>query len=238
MKIFNQYELYEFLFNYYSKIFPKKLLLSFISISQKKGFVSFFLPENEDEGEPQNEKWKSKELHIAFVHEMIHVYQQKYGKPSPNYHNKEYAQISEKAGLPTRSIRKPAGKSTGRKIVQTDTPDGNFFQAYYELPFDEIIFRPIPVIDEWSEYHGCVNTHMIERMRKRRVLPFIENTRNNKKQIRKQGQCPSCGKKLRDIRDDEAFCLVCLKTYDEDAYNRIIGRYKEFVFREIGNAEI
>ena len=206
MKVFNQYELYEFLFRYYNdKLFNNELDLSFISISRKKGFVSFFLPENEG-GAEEIEKWKSKEPHIAFVHEMIHVYQEKKETSSPNYHNKDYAQISENIGLPTISIGKPAGKRTGRKIKQTDTWDGMFFLAYNEVILCDIIFQPIPV---------------------------VEKTTAINKQIRDKCHCPNCGKKHRDMKDGEALCLVCLKAYDEDAYNRLLKKYSNFVFREI-----
>ena len=71
------------------------------------------------------------DLFASLVHELCHVLQHHYGKPSrPGYHNREFAVIMLRVGL---SPFGPDGKSVGQHIDQRIMPGGPFEIAANKL---------------------------------------------------------------------------------------------------------
>jgi hypothetical protein len=63
----------------------------------------------------------------TLVHEMVHHWQQFFGKPSRNgYHNKEWAAKMKEVGLYPSSTGQPEGEETGQRVSHYIMPDGVF----------------------------------------------------------------------------------------------------------------
>ncbi len=83
------------------------------------------------------------ELFQTLVHEMCHLWQHEYGKPSRrSYHNKEWADKMESMGLMPSHTGAPGGKRTGQKMADYPIDGGRFFHACvafskagYALPY-------------------------------------------------------------------------------------------------------
>lgn len=74
-----------------------------------------------------------KEILSTLVHEMCHLWQQHFGKPSrAGYHNKEWARKMNQVGLKPISYDRP-GSETGQKVGDEVIKDGVFDKAYAEL---------------------------------------------------------------------------------------------------------
>ena len=70
----------------------------------------------------------------TLVHEMCHLQQHHFGKPSRNgYHNKEWAQMMDAVGLIPSDTAATGGKRTGQKVSHYIEPGGPFDQACQAL---------------------------------------------------------------------------------------------------------
>jgi hypothetical protein len=70
----------------------------------------------------------------TLVHEMVHVWQHAFGKPSGRgYHNKEWAAKMKAIGLQPSSTGMVGGKETGQRMSDCIIPDGAFEQAFARL---------------------------------------------------------------------------------------------------------
>ena len=74
----------------------------------------------------------------TLVHEMTHLEQQEYGKPSKGgHHNMEWANMMQCVGLTPTDTGAEGGKMTGRKVTHMIDEGGPFDVAMSELmPFD------------------------------------------------------------------------------------------------------
>lgn len=83
------------------------------------------------------------ELFQTIVHEMCHLWQHEYGKPSRSgYHNKEWADKMESIELMPSETGAPGGKRTGQKMSDYPVKGGMFYKACvafanlgHQLPF-------------------------------------------------------------------------------------------------------
>lgn len=67
------------------------------------------------------------EILSTLVHEMCHLWQAHYGKPSRNaYHNKEWAEKMQAVGLIPSTTGEPGGKQTGQRVTHYIAPGGPF----------------------------------------------------------------------------------------------------------------
>ena len=74
-----------------------------------------------------------KDILSTLVHEMCHLWQQHFGKPSrTGYHNKEWARKMNQVGLKPISYDRP-GSETGQKVGDEVIEGGAFDTAYAEL---------------------------------------------------------------------------------------------------------
>jgi predicted SprT family Zn-dependent metalloprotease len=67
------------------------------------------------------------EILSTLVHEMVHLHQAHFGKPSRGgYHNKEWAKKMESIGLMPSDTAKPGGKRTGQRVSHYIIEGGQF----------------------------------------------------------------------------------------------------------------
>lgn len=91
------------------------------------------------------------EILSTLVHEMVHLEQFHFGKPSrAAYHNREWARLMERVGLMPSNTGKPGGKRTGQQTTHYVIPGGLFANAvaarefavpYYDLRSETDITR-------------------------------------------------------------------------------------------------
>jgi hypothetical protein len=75
-----------------------------------------------------------KQICQTLVHEMTHVWQHVFGKPSARgYHNKEWAAKMKAIGLQPSNTGMVGGKETGQRMMDYIIPGGRFEQAYDKL---------------------------------------------------------------------------------------------------------
>lgn len=74
----------------------------------------------------------------TFVHELTHVEQEYYGKPSRNgYHNKEWGRLMERVGLCPSNTGQKDGKQTGQQMSHYIIKGGAFDMACKKLMSEE-----------------------------------------------------------------------------------------------------
>ncbi|MDR0572653.1 MAG: SprT-like domain-containing protein [Tannerella sp.] len=79
------------------------------------------------------------EWHSTLVHEMVHLWQQEFGKPSRvAYHNKQWAEKMESIGLIPSDTGMPGGAKTGQSVSQYINPDGRFAKVFNSLDAAEL----------------------------------------------------------------------------------------------------
>ena len=70
----------------------------------------------------------------TLVHEMVHLWQHVFGKPSAGgYHDREWAEKMKAIGLQPSSTGKPGGKETGPRMMDYPIPGGPFERAFEKL---------------------------------------------------------------------------------------------------------
>lgn len=70
----------------------------------------------------------------TLVHEMAHLWQHHFGKPSRSgYHNKEWAEKMKEIGLMPSNTGAPGGKETGQQMTHYLADGGRYRRAYAEL---------------------------------------------------------------------------------------------------------
>jgi hypothetical protein len=76
-----------------------------------------------------------RETMATLVHEMCHLWQQVYGKPSRGgYHNAEWADAMDRVGLTPSTTAAPGGARTGQKVSHYIAIGGAFERAFEALP--------------------------------------------------------------------------------------------------------
>ena len=75
------------------------------------------------------------EVMATLVREMVHLWQEMYGKPSGNgYYNREWAEKMQKIGLIPSATGLPGGKQTGQGLKHYIEPNGRFERAFRKMP--------------------------------------------------------------------------------------------------------
>jgi len=141
-----QFEMLDDLYQYYNKeLFEGKLPDCMIITSRRKGahgtFTFQMWKNRKDEKNvheisinPDGLDRKDEEWQATLVHEMCHLWQYDFGKPSRgNYHNKEWANKMESVGLMPSTTGEPGGKKTGQGMTHYIIPGGAFITAFNKL---------------------------------------------------------------------------------------------------------
>lgn len=179
------YGLLQFLFDYYNEhLFESMINDCMIVITRKKNVAGYYIPkrwldskkgiESVDElalNPTMFHKYPMTEICQTIVHEMVHAWQQTYGKPSRRgYHNKEWASKMISIGLIPTDTGKPGGKQTGFFMSDYPEKDGKFLketeilinsEVFKDLYFD-INPQLLKLIDESKPLHEQLTNLVIE----------------------------------------------------------------------------
>lgn len=93
----------------------------------------------------------------TLVHEMAHLWQQHFGKPSRNgYHNKEWGSKMDELGLSPSSTGQPGGKRTGQSVSHYIVEGGPYARSAAELLATGLVitWRAIPNGTARSKHSG------------------------------------------------------------------------------------
>jgi predicted SprT family Zn-dependent metalloprotease len=107
-----------------------------------------------------------KEYCQTLVHEMAHLWQHHFGKPTPGYHNKEFAVKMKEIGLMPSHTGHPGGKEIGKKMCDYPIEGGVFETAFAAVPPEMLL----PFI----------------------ALPNEEKKKQSKKKNKAKYTCPMC----------------------------------------------
>jgi predicted SprT family Zn-dependent metalloprotease len=157
-----QFTMLDGLYDYYnSELFDGKLKSCMINMSRKRRANGFFMSRN----------WKNtaKEVqqeiheislnpdyldrpeiawHATLVHEMVHLWQYDYGKPSRSgYHNRQWAHKMEELGLIPSSTGEAGGKKTGQNMTHYIPPTGLFIEAFNRLKEKRLKYVPLSLLE-------------------------------------------------------------------------------------------
>lgn len=93
-----------------------------------------------------------KETLSTVVHEMTHLYQYHFGKPSRGrYHNAEWGQIMERVGLMPSNTGEPGGKRTGDQMSHYIIKAGKFDVCCDELLSEDFKISWMDRFAEWVQ---------------------------------------------------------------------------------------
>lgn len=85
----------------------------------------------------------------TLVHEMVHLWQHHFGKPSRSaYHNKQWAGKMKEVGLIPSSTGEPGGKETGQKVSHYIADEGPFRTACAEFTD---LGHTLPYVERWTD---------------------------------------------------------------------------------------
>ncbi|MEM9043497.1 MAG: SprT-like domain-containing protein [Pseudomonadota bacterium] len=126
----------------------------------------------------------------TLVHEMTHLEQQHFGKPSRSgYHNKEWAGLMERVGLIPSETGQPGGKKTGQRVTHY-IDEAGAFAAEVALLIENGFTIPWEAIDTRSEK--------------------AEKRKKAKAASKSKFECPSCGQVARAKADAKLICGECV----------------------------
>jgi predicted SprT family Zn-dependent metalloprotease len=129
-----------------------------ITLQRHKGAFGYFVAERMaelDDGEdravdeialnPASFEGRSpKDILSTLVHEMAHLWQHHYGKPSrARYHNAEWAAKMKAVGLIPSHTGEPGGRQTGQKMSHYIEEGGAYARAYTRLECPRILYKDL-----------------------------------------------------------------------------------------------
>ena len=136
-------DLYQF---YNDAIFNGELSECIVNMSRHGGAFGFFAA-NRWRGDGQEKKVvheisinpdfmnrEDRDWHSTLVHEMCHLWQEDFGRPSRGgYHNSQWADKMIQVGLMPSDTGEAGGKRTGQSITHYIIPGGKFEQVFNTL---------------------------------------------------------------------------------------------------------
>jgi hypothetical protein len=140
-----QFNTLEDLFIYYNEaLFASTLPFCLVNLSRHRNAAGFFIQGNwqaangdkkhEISINPDTLTMGDEYWHSTLVHEMVHMWQCEFGKPSRrNYHNKEWASKMIEVGLMPTDTGQPGGKTTGQNMSDYVIKGGKFDQAFSSI---------------------------------------------------------------------------------------------------------
>ena len=149
----HQYTKYQQLYDYYNEhLFQKELPFCLLVLSRSAAQKCGYFASNrwkDDAGNPTHEISLNPEyLAMAtdieicqtLVHEMCHLWQQAFGKPSRSgYHNKEWGTKMQEVGLMPSHTGAPGGKMTGQQMADYPIAGGVFLEAFDRMSGDLLL---------------------------------------------------------------------------------------------------
>jgi predicted SprT family Zn-dependent metalloprotease len=141
-----QFAAYEQMFGFFNeRLFHGELPPCFLNFSRLKRTRGFFAAKRWEKGSdirheislnPSTLKSRKPiEVASTLVHEMVHLWQQEFGRPSrTGYHNREWAAKMEEVGLVPTSTGIPGGSKVGQRVTHYIAERGPFQQAFHAMP--------------------------------------------------------------------------------------------------------
>lgn len=143
-----QFETYQRLFDYFNaELFNNRLPSVILNFSRKANSCGFFAPHRWGKGQATTHEISINPTYLAaapfmdvcqtLVHEMCHLEQMAFGKPSrTGYHNKQWSEMMEAAGLMPSTTGAPGGARVGQSMNDYPIPGGAFEKAFNAIPDD------------------------------------------------------------------------------------------------------
>jgi predicted SprT family Zn-dependent metalloprotease len=143
-----QFTAYQAMYDYFNRtLFQGKLPSCILNFSRQARTLGFFAPERWERGEDRSHEISLNPAHLktsgpkdsasTLVHEMVHLWQQVFGKPSRRaYHNHEWAAKMEAVGLMPSNTAQPGGRKVGQKMSHYIIEGGAFERGYDAMPAD------------------------------------------------------------------------------------------------------
>lgn len=200
-----QFLAFEKLFDYYNKnLFDGQLPEVFLNFSRKKNTAGFFSPTRwkHVNGEKKHEisinpvsLVRGKQYVIeTLVHEMCHLWQKEFGKPSRSgYHNKEWANKMESVGLIPSSTGQPGGNKTGQNMADYMEEGGKLEKLLNAMPSRYLL--PLQSLDV-SLYQLDSMDNMDIELTDDEIIELRGQSEQNEKKRKWKYSCPSCGMNL------------------------------------------
>jgi predicted SprT family Zn-dependent metalloprotease len=140
-----QFSAYQAMYDYFNReLFDGKLPRVLLNFSRLNKATGFFAPSRWHREEtitheislnPSYLRAEPIEVAQTLVHEMVHLQQQEFGKPSRSgYHNREWANMMEAVGLIPSSTGKPGGRKVGQHMCDYVQTGGRFERAFKRMP--------------------------------------------------------------------------------------------------------
>jgi predicted SprT family Zn-dependent metalloprotease len=141
-----QFAAYEKMFSYFNgKLFHGELPACLLNFSRRSKTYGFFAPSRWERGRDVRHEIslnpatlknrRPAEVAATLVHEMVHLWQQEFGRPSrAGYHNAEWAEKMEAVGLVPSDTAEPGGAKTGQKVSHYIAKEGAFALAFRAMP--------------------------------------------------------------------------------------------------------
>jgi len=135
------YDLFQFIHEHFNlELFDGALEPVMIVITRKKKSMGHYSPKRwVNQSDKKSDEISVNPLYFTtyplieilqtMVHEMCHQWQEHFGKPSGNYHNKEFAEKMIAVGLMPSTTGQPGGKITGQSMSDYPIAEGLFVKA-------------------------------------------------------------------------------------------------------------
>ena len=136
-----------------------------------------------------------KKVLSTLAHEMVHLWQDHFGKPSPEgYHNAEWAEMMRRIGLILSDTGEIGGKPTGRRVSHFIEPGGSF-----DCAADELIHKGfvIAFVERNCEILSPV------------AIKNRDKKRDKKRDSKTRYSCPACRLNAWAKPDVRLVCGVC-----------------------------
>ena len=151
-----QFQTLDDLYDFYNQaLFAGQLPECIVNLSRRPNSYGFFVPKlwaNLDDGAAHPAAYAHEislnpdylqrpfiEWHSTFVHEMVHLWQQEYGKTSSAaYHNKQWANKMESIGLMPSNTGEPGGTRTGQSMSHYVIAGGRFELVFNSLAPEDL----------------------------------------------------------------------------------------------------
>jgi hypothetical protein len=141
----DQFGAYGLAFDYFNRtLFDGHLPRIILNFSRRAKSMGFFAAERWRQGTEHTHEISLNpdvldrsvlESMQTLVHEMVHLWQHEFGKPSRRgYHNSEWAAQMEEIGLMPSTTGKPGGGRTGQKMSDYVIEGGSFDNAFEAMP--------------------------------------------------------------------------------------------------------
>ena len=221
----HQFTKYQWLYDYYNKeLFADKLPFCLLILSRSTARVCGHFSKDRWHDKQGN---KTHEINLnpvymaaatdidicqTLVHEMVHLWQYEFGKPSrPGYHNREWANKMEAIGLMPSHTGEPGGRKVGQRMSDYPIKGGKFEKAFQKMPKDlllpftsaEFISQPIGLLGEMMPAITIGDGETLQ--------PVIPTKPKNR--TRTKYSCRTCKTNVWGKPELELICKPCLSHY-------------------------